>query len=128
MSKEHKNDYILGIWFVDSPGYGNMQIFVKKGDKTNEYIKLLNFRKYKDQKIFDSEDDRTRLSVTFSAKSEEDAIDLVRIQFERILKLPGCPFNQDSFKDELIVQGDAHKMADLSKNTTWLHVKMEKIH
>jgi hypothetical protein len=114
-----KENYILGVWYAEKHGLGNWICTVKKGAEPNSWEGEYRFRYYRDTSIFESKDERNFYNFTVCDLTEEQMKKKTDLFFEEIKK------KYSSFNDYLEVRGDVTKMVEVSKNTSWMHIKIE---
>jgi hypothetical protein len=115
-----KENYILGVWYAEKHGLGNWICTVKKGAEPNSWEGEYRFRYYKDGSIFDSKDERSFQCFMTKDLTEEQMKKKIEAVFE-VIKM-----KYNDFDDYLDVRGDFMKMVEVSKNTTWMHIKIEE--
>lgn len=112
------DDYILGVWQADGLD-SNFLMFVKQDKESNSWIGEYRFRYFKDEKIFDSEDDKSRTVFKAKNKSEAEMLGSVNALFLVIqMKYPINP-------NFTLVQGDFKKMLKLICEFPWFNCKVK---
>lgn len=116
--------YIVGMWFSSNPITNNdwLACIIRDPEHPNRFIGWSRFRYTKDDKIFDSEDEK--IWTNFS--SAEGATEQQMIAYLGIMQRgieEGYPH-----MDEIIVKGDLKKLMKLAENKPWMNIKVERTH
>jgi len=122
MIELHENDYILGIWFAEKHDFGNWICIIKRGKDPNGWVGGYRFRQFSDNKVFDSEDLSESYNIKEKIASEEQMIKSINNIFS-IVKLKYCDVHE--FVE---VKGNLDKLVELTKNSSWFHMKFETVH
>lgn len=115
----NEKSYIVGIWFSSNPITENNWLagVVRDPENPKRYKGWSRFRYVKDDKIFDSEDEKKWTDFTSQEHhTEQDMIDFMDLAQVRIEE--GYPD-----KDKIIVKGDIKKLVELSKGKEWMNIK-----
>lgn len=119
----NESSYIVGMWFSSCPKTLNNWLagIVRDPENDKKYKGWSRFRYAKGNKIFNSEDEKIWTEFTSQEnENEQSMIDFMR-NAQRTIK-EGYPE-----ADEIIVNGDIHKLFELSKDKAWMHMKIAKI-
>lgn len=109
------DDYIVGAWFSENPSYGNQLIILKKTIDKDHFEAMIRLRKYKDDKIFDSDDEKTVYHVVID-KSELEAIEII----EGMIKVV-APLGLDKV-DFLEIKGSPTDLIEKGKSKPWFNI------
>jgi hypothetical protein len=119
MIELNDESYIVGIWFSSDPVSNNnwMSGFIKDPDNLKRYKGWSRFRYNKDDKVFDSEDDKIWADLTaHEDQNEDDIINTMRLaQLELKSAYPDT--------DEIIVKGRLKKLMKLARGKSWMNMK-----
>jgi predicted DsbA family dithiol-disulfide isomerase len=111
--------YIVGIWFSSSISTNNdwMACVIRDPENPACYKGWSRFRTAKDDKIWDSEDEkRWSKFKTQEAKTEEE---IIKHMNDVQQSLSAAYRNTD----KILVKGNLKKMIGLSKDKDWLNIK-----
>jgi hypothetical protein len=114
--------YIVGMWFSSCPKTHNdwMACVIADPDRPGCFKGWSRFRITKDDKIWDSEDEKKWTYFSSAPENtEEDMIAIMRGLQNSLAS--GYPD-----KDKIIVKGDMKKLFRLSKGHSWLNLKEAK--
>ena len=117
-----ENIYIVGMWFSSDPISGNdwLATIIRDPDHPTRYKGSYRFRYIKDDKIFDSEDEKSWTDFTC-----EDNIPETQI-------IEGMAYLQEAISagypdmDKIIVQDGIDKFFELAEGKPWMNIKQEK--
>lgn len=119
MIELNDESYIVGIWFSSDPVSNNnwMSGFIKDPDNLKRYKGWSRFRYNKDDKVFDSEDEKIWADLTaHEDQNEDDIINTMRLaQLELKSAYPDT--------DEIIVKGRLKKLMKLARGKSWMNMK-----
>jgi hypothetical protein len=114
--------YILGVCYQETMD-GLINYLTAFWKEDGKWIGLQRKRIVKDDKIFDSNDEKIWTSLTPKRPdvTEDEIIEMIDLlhEFANIFGLKS---------DILLVQGNTEKFLELAKTKTWMHIKCEKIH
>lgn len=114
-----ESSYIVGIWFSSDPITGNdwLCTAIRDPEHPTRFKASSRFRYVKDDKIFDSEDEKSWADFTSQDHAtEEDVIHVMELLQKEIEQ--GYPD-----KDKIIVQGDINKFFKLAAGKPWMNMK-----
>jgi hypothetical protein len=120
MIKLDDNSYIVGIWFSEDPetGHNWMATVIADPNKSGFFKIYSRTRYHKDNKIFDSNDEKNWINASSKEGQTEDQIINITNHLQSLLRV----FYKNL--DKLIVQGNLEKLIDLSFSKPWLNFKM----
>lgn len=114
-----QDDYILGFW---SAGKGNGDswycICLKRKDD-NQWIGQYAFRYRKDDKIFDSDDEKSRYEFKGPLIPEDEQIKIM----DKFAALAQLEYNKNIERE--IIKGDANEFRKFAIRSKNLHIKIE---
>lgn len=113
------NDYVLGMWFADDKDGNSLMMIVKRGENLDSWEGEYTFRYKRDDKIFDSNDVKSRYSFKIEKTSDQEVIEKMNLAFDMM----SVRFN--NFRDFVEVKGDHSKMVELLKDKKWCHIKKQ---
>lgn len=116
--------YIVGLWFSSSLFHRHdwLAWIIKDPENPKGYTGGYRFRYAKDNKIFDSEDEKSwRYFKTTEEKTEDEIIKIGNDMQEKMK----AHFPQT---DKIIVKGNLEKLMELAKDKPWMHLQTEKLH
>lgn len=117
------NSYIVGMWFSSDPKTNNdwLACVIKDPENPLKYKGWSRFRYTKDEKIFDSEDEKSWTQFSSQEGHTEQAmIDFMEMS-QKVIET-GYPD-----KDHIIVKGNLEKLIELSKTKPWMNIKHVKV-
>lgn len=119
MIEFNEQSYIIGIWYSSDPITGNNWLASAMRDPENPdcYKGSYRFRYVKDNKIFDSQDEKRWMNFKCEKNLSEDEIIEIMEKLQNEIE-EGYPD-----KDKIIVQGDLKKLMNLSKDKNWMFMK-----
>jgi hypothetical protein len=82
------------------------------------------FRYYKDDLVFESDDDKHWYHIELGPMPREEAIAKIRLATEAMTRITG----DNPHLDELIFDGDWHTFYEKFKSMPWAHVRVEEEH
>ncbi len=111
--------YIVGMWFSSNPVTNNdwMACVIADPDRPGCFKGWSRFRKTKDDKIWDSKDEKTWTQFQSAEGHDEDFMIKTMREMQQTLK------GQFKDIDKIIVKGNLKKMMRLSKGHPWLNMK-----
>jgi hypothetical protein len=112
--------YVVGMWFSSDPKTNNdwLACMIKDPNNPKKYKGWSRFRYTKDDKIFDSEDEKSWTNFESSDTNTEDEIIAIMDSMQNAIET-GYPV-----KDKMIVKGSLKKLIELSKSKSWMNIKM----
>lgn len=139
MFELNKDDYLLGMWFMEKHDFGNVKFLVKKGKEPKSWEIMVIYRYFSEEskdmskrKVFNSGDEKSAWKFGVSGCDEEQALKEMRKIFKDIQNMKGAPeilhqtFKNPDVSEELLIQGDIYKFLEVGKNVPWMHVKAEQ--
>ena len=112
-----EDDYILGFWFAEAENGDNwLMLLLRRGEK---YIGQYRFRYKKDDKVFDSKDEKSFYS--FSAKTKDIAEGEMIKKINQIFEIVKLRYPLRAKYIE--VKGDIHKFSYLGAQEDFFHIK-----
>ena len=110
--------YILGFWFAEDNIGNNWMLRVQKNG--DDWHGTFRFRYKKDDKIWDSDDEKIWNSFRLKNVDEKEVIQEINIFFTAVLlEYPRA--------DTLLVQGGIEKFLELANTKSWMQIKKVKI-
>jgi hypothetical protein len=122
MIEIHEKTYILGFWFCEDPKTLNNWLYaVVKNPEDNHWRCNYRFRYSKDDKIWDSDDEKSWWKMKIPLKETEESIieKTNLVQSVIALRFP--------YTDKIIVKGDIKKLFTLSVGHPWMNIKGENM-
>lgn len=113
------NTYLIGIWFSSNPHTLDSWLChaIKDPDNPDKYKVFYRFRYKKDDKIFNSEDEKNHYEFGFNDTQSEDYIIDFIDKIQSLIE-PGYPE-----KDKIIIKGNVDKMFSLCKDKPWFNIR-----
>lgn len=118
-----QDDYIVGFWYSNCPKTENNWLCCVKRNRENKmrYEGTYRFRYKRDDKVFDSSDEKSWMS--FESKEDQTEQEMIasidEIQKNMRFLYPDMDF--------LLVQGDLALFMEKSKTKDWMHIKQVEI-
>jgi hypothetical protein len=118
----------VGIWMMNLDAINADFLAALTGvkDKPREFHLDYRFRYHRDDKVFDSEDEKHWYHVEFLDIQEDDAIAKVRDVVLKIGQIPGWDTEEERpTLDELLYRdyNDFHRFMEAFQNRPWAYVK-----
>lgn len=114
-----ENSYIVGMWFSSNPETNNdwMACVVRDPEDSRFFKGWSRFRITKDEKIWDSEDEKKWTYFKSSDTNTEDEMISILDGMQKAIQT-GYPDI-----DKIIVKGGMKKLFELSDGHPWLNIK-----
>lgn len=121
---EFKPDsYIVGLWYSENPQtLDNWMCAVWKDKDDERWNVFYRMRYKKDDKIFDSKDEKSWYGFACSGKTQEYQMIKTIDDMQRI----GISIMMPKH-DRLLIQGGFNDFLEKGKDKKWLHLKIETI-
>lgn len=119
----NEESYIIGLWFSTNPITGNnwLAAILRDPDNPERFKGSYRFRYIKDNKVFDSRDEKSWTDfICPEHATEEEILKFMDVAQKGIEE--GYPD-----KDKIIVLGGVKKLMELSKDKSWMFIKSEKV-
>jgi hypothetical protein len=113
------DDYILAVWFAETDG-GDFLMSVKKAKGSDVWDGEYRYRYIKDDKIFDSEDEKSFYTMAIPDKTEEEVESILDGMFD-LMKLKYSGYNE-----KLTIKGDINKFNKAMIKSKFCQIKIEK--
>lgn len=113
-----EKSYILGFWYSETPNelINHLTYFWKEN---NKWHGLMRTRIVKDNKIFDSDDEKSFTNITPKESKTEDELISIMDEIQEMAALRGMK------TDSLLIRGGSDKLLELAKTKPWMHFKCE---
>jgi hypothetical protein len=113
--------YIVGLWFSHNPTTKDdwLSCVIRDPENPKRYKGWWRFRYQKDDKIFDSVDEKKWAEFYSKEDINDEEIICITEKVQKILQF------QFSEIDKIIVQGNLEKFMELSKEKNWMNLKTE---
>lgn len=124
MIKLDENSYMVGIWFASSTKTGNdwMAYLIADPENKGLFKIYMRTRYKKDEKIFDSKDEKSWMIAT---SKEGDDEEFMINMLDTMHQASRMAYDE---LDKIIIKGDVVKMMEMAKDKDWIHLKSEDIH
>lgn len=118
-----EGSYIVGLWFASCPKTNDnwMCCVQRSSENPNRYYGTYRFRYNKDDKIFDSDDEKSWQS--FQSKFDETEEAVIK-SINDIHDVIGLKYPE---KDFLLIQGGVEKFLEKARTVPWMNMKVESI-
>jgi hypothetical protein len=113
-----KDDYILGFWSAGDGDGNTWHCICLKSKNGNEWLGRYTFRYKRDDKIFDSDDEKSSYKFKGPLISEEEQI----IKMDKFASFVHQKYNVG--KEREIIKGDVDKFLKFAVRSKNLHLKM----
>jgi hypothetical protein len=119
------NDYILGIWFSQSKGFGNTMVIMKKGENDTSWEGQVRNRYYTgdSRDPFDGKDTKSFFVVKFKDATESEMIEKIELFLKSLCESQLNTLDNPFVHDRVIVQGNMDVMMEKVKDKDWFHMK-----
>jgi hypothetical protein len=115
------NDHLIGVYFIENRK-ANATCWIKKTEGETCFHAEIRFRIFKDDLIYDSDDDKHFFDL--SAEDEGDKEQIIK-DMKSATRACFHNFMGLQLREEyLSIEGDFHKLLEVAKTVDWLNFKM----